>query len=929
MLNADANAPGRLAFSLRLGPVAATMTAVHGADGGWTLAGELCSEAAGPIELARFHYVQGNLAQDDNLLALTESRLFRRGEPVVPHRECLEKIWASMHVAWPRLADPIHDQADWAVATDVAVLLGAWNAPGLVVGFTGPGTAFGEIGLHTTGEKTFYIGVRLDNILLNPGERRTLERARLSWGDWQAGLRQWAAQCAREMGARPVRAPLVGWCSWYQHYSGVRPEHVQQAAREFAAWPTPPGGRLIQIDDGFQVMPGDWRPNERFREAWTTLPQEIAASGSLPGLWLAPTTLFHRHPIVTEHPEWLQRLPDGQPAVSFSNWGWCDGDDYRWGDTRSPTYYLDPDHPGAQAFMAEIVREAVRAGWRYLKLDFTYGLSTARQAVNRSRTSMETLRELYRLCREAAGPDTIICACIGEMGRYALGHADTARLGGDIGGDWATLGRNLMEFLPRLCTNGRWWNGDPDVFYMRSANSSLSPEESWVLTGTIGLIGGVFLTSDFAGQWDEEAVRRVRHFWNSTGPHLPESQQGVYTAAGVVEALRVTAADGTHRVALYNWADEPRTLRVSLAALGLSESVHVLGSFPEAPPVRVSDGMFVCENQPAHSLRMVECRHLPSFRYQGVVLDPAGLRYSPHPDIIHPSVIATGLGWEKPMAKYYMYYAPHDAPGGICLALADHPEGPWREYPHNPVIGHEWSPHYQVSHVCSPHAIWNPDEGRLFLYFHGENDTSRYSISRDGVHFEYGGIAVTTQSFGPDLTEASYARVFRLQRDVGKGRYWMLLMGTLEGTRSVWQAWSADGRRWEALPTPLITPPPGTNQMGPGWLFSWEGQDYLIAFANRDDTPLYEPISDLYLYAVRPDYSGVDFCGLLMDHTEAGPDNFRINDPCLLQTPERWYLFVNMGRRLRQSIALAVADIDPNREIHDGTTPEQATKRNL
>jgi hypothetical protein len=300
---------------------------------------------------------------------------------------------------------------------------------------------------------------------------------------------------------------------------------------------------------------------------------------------------------------------------------------------------------------------------------------------------------------------------------------------------------------------------------------------------------------------------------------------------------------------------------------------------------------------------------LPAFRYQGVVLDPAGLRYSPHPDIIHPSVIETGAGWENPLAKYYMYYAPHDAPGGICLAVADHPEGPWREYPQNPVIGHQWLPHYQVSHVCSPHAIWNPDERCLFLYFHGENDTTRYATSRDGVHFEYGGIAVTAQSFDPGLTEASYARVFRLQREVGKGPYWMLLMGTLAGTRSVWQAWSPDGRRWEAVPTPFITPPPGTDQMGPGWLFAWEGQDYLIEFANRSDAPLYDPISDLYLYALRPDFSEALCMGLFMDHREAGPDNFRINDPCLLQTSARWYLFVNMGRRLHQSIALAVADL--------------------
>ena len=61
---------------------------------------------------------------------------------------------------------------------------------------------------------------------------------------------------------------------------------------------------------------------------------------------------------------------------------------------------------------------------------------------------------------------------------------------------------------------------------------------------------------------------------------------------------------------------------------------------------------------------------------------------------------------------------------------------------------------------------------------------------------------------------------------------------------------------------------------------------------------------------------------MLPADAEAGPDNFRINDPCLLQTPERWYLFVNMGRRQRQS----VADIAPGRESYDSPNPEQAMK---
>lgn len=304
-----------------------------------------------------------------------------------------------------------------------------------------------------------------------------------------------------------------------------------------------------------------------------------------------------------------------------------------------------------------------------------------------------------------------------------------------------------------------------------------------------------------------------------------------------------------------------------------------------------------------------ESGDFPVFHYQGIVLDPAELRYSPHPDIIHPSVIETGSAWENPLAKYYMYYAPHDAPGGICLAMADQPEGPWREYPHNPIIGNDWLPHYRVSHVSSPHVIWNQEENCLFMYFHGENDTTRYATSRDGINFEYGDIAVTTQDFGPGLTEASYARVFRHKVIVGKGPYIMLLMGNNYGTRSVYMAWSSDGRRWDACEKPLITPPPGTDQMGPGALFTWHGKKYIIAFANREDAEMYNPISDLYLYDINEDFSDAECRGLLMDHTVAGENNCRINDPCLLQTEEKLYLFVNVGRRLNQSIGLAVADI--------------------
>ena len=315
-------------------------------------------------------------------------------------------------------------------------------------------------------------------------------------------------------------------------------------------------------------------------------------------------------------------------------------------------------------------------------------------------------------------------------------------------------------------------------------------------------------------------------------------------------------------------------------------------------------------NKAADKNNPVAAALLPAFRYHGVVLAPEGLRYSPKPDIIHPSVIETDSQWDRPVAHFLMYYAPHDVPGGICLAVSDQPEGPWQEYDRNPLISADWIPHYRVSHVSSPHAVWNPEEQRLFLYFHGENDTTRFAVSRDGVHFEYGGVAVHTGLFEPEVSEASYARVFRHNRPHTKGSYVMLLMGNHNETRKIYVAWSRDGRRWTAEKTALIVPPPGTNQMGPGWLFAWGSRLFILCFANREDSPVFDPISDLYLYEVDPDLNQVAFCGLFMHHAAAGLGNARLSDPCLIQTANRLFLFLNVGRRLQQRIALAVADID-------------------
>jgi lysophospholipase L1-like esterase len=293
----------------------------------------------------------------------------------------------------------------------------------------------------------------------------------------------------------------------------------------------------------------------------------------------------------------------------------------------------------------------------------------------------------------------------------------------------------------------------------------------------------------------------------------------------------------------------------------------------------------------------------PVFHHREVVLDYKDLRYNPTNDVIVPSVVRTDP-LDHPLGRYYLYYAPHDAPGGICLAYADKLEGPWKEYEGNPLIKNNWPSHYNVSHVSGPHAIWIPEERRLFLYFHGENDVTRFASSADGVHFTYEGAAVTAAMFD-NITEASYARVFRYAIPGKKNRYIMLLMGNNRGRRRIYLAWSADGRKWTARREPFLDPPPGTSQVAQAWYFPWRGRQYVIYHGHKSGN---ETIADLHISEVDPEFQHTIYRGIFYDHASVSPDNVAQMSPCLLAEDGRFYLFTNVGPRLHQKIALATAD---------------------
>ncbi len=300
-------------------------------------------------------------------------------------------------------------------------------------------------------------------------------------------------------------------------------------------------------------------------------------------------------------------------------------------------------------------------------------------------------------------------------------------------------------------------------------------------------------------------------------------------------------------------------------------------------------------------------QQFPAFRWQGVALDYRSLAYNPCDDLIFPSVVRADHLTDAP-GPYLMYYAPHNAPAGICLAVADQPAGPWREIPGNPLIAHDWPPHHTVSHVCSPHAVWNPEENCLFLYYHGENSTTRHATTTDGVHFEYGGVVVTDADLDCKVG-AFYARVFRHQLP-GLDNIWiMLLMGHLEDRAALFLAWSKDGRTWTTRRAPILVPEPPLAHLCAPWFCTRNGRHYIVCHA---DTPIatnkFEVMTDIVAFETDAAFSQVTFAEYLLKRQDAGTDNLRVSDPCFYSEDGKLYLYHTIGTRLNQRIALAVAD---------------------
>lgn len=345
----------------------------------------------------------------------------------------------------------------------------------------------------------------------------------------------------------------------------------------------------------------------------------------------------------------------------------------------------------------------------------------------------------------------------------------------------------------------------------------------------------------------------------------------------------------------------------------------------------------------------LETKMLPQMKPVGFVKEIADYTYiGPSKEFIFPSIIDTKKytvdgkfkNGQAPIDRYYLYYAPHENPGGIFLSTAPTLDGPWTEYPGTAgmtagtVMDFAWAAtksdiikNGAERHISGCQIVWNDDQNKYIMYFHGPNTTSHYATSDNLVEWTFGGSIFTANQFSPIGAEASYAKAFEHEIPGLGNKYVMLLMNQENQIRRIYWAHSKDGINWTPVPKPLISPDlnyktvPGTdrkpsydgggtgaygNNISGPFLMEKDGRYFVFCHGNADNLMVVEVGESFDMEIHWGEYlKSTD----VIFNKNGVPTATRPAAPDFIQDDNgKWYMFFEAGGRLGANIGYAKED---------------------
>lgn len=257
-------------------------------------------------------------------------------------------------------------------------------------------------------------------------------------------------ELCRQMCPDPIgpAEPVYGSNDWYWAYSRNSEASILSDAELVAGLSDSPNRPFAVVDDGWQKRGdrrtvGPWQPGDSFGDM-ALLAEKIKGVGARPGLWMRPL-------VTDEELPGVPRLPHGKA--------------------------LDPSTPEALAVVArDVTRLTSEWGYELVKHDFSTfdvlgrfgwqmgeGITSGDwHLADRTRTTAEVLRELYRVILDSAGSAYVLgCNTVGHL---AAGLEHLHRTGDDTNGyDWRQtrrMGPNTLAF--RAAHHGALYAVDAD-----------------------------------------------------------------------------------------------------------------------------------------------------------------------------------------------------------------------------------------------------------------------------------------------------------------------------------------------------------------------------------------------------------------------------------------------------------------------------------
>jgi len=416
---------------------------------------------------------------------------------------------------------------------------------------------------------------------------------------------------------RCPKAP-TGWMSWNTYFDKATADDNLREARIGQKYLQPFGCEFWEIEswqgNSDQLPVRDFHNmnlevnQKQFPKGMKKLADDIRKLGFRPGIWMVPfgtgNTAFYE-----VHKDWFLHDKTGKPIGSWSG-----------------HYTLDPTVPEAREHLKKIFRTAsAEWGYEFFKIDgmaqrmHGYVAHLYERPEIKACFRYPNCRNPFGLClqafREGIGDDRIFLGSSHTSGPEAA-YVDATRIGADIvhpnrpvePSGFINQGRCFMN---QAFTHNLILIADPDTLLVRD----LSLEESRASATIVALPGQLTFFGDKLEGLPDDRMKILQQTL-PVAEVYPESLYPYFTMLPVWNLrVRHTLLGDYNVVALFNWEEQPQTIRVTAAELGIDAQTARCGYEFWTERTVPFDGTLSME-VPVHGVRLIALhplKHVPQW----------------------------------------------------------------------------------------------------------------------------------------------------------------------------------------------------------------------------------------------------------------------------------------------------------------------------